>query len=71
MLCVASNTDFLYLPPAPEPPPPAPIPLQDALKYAVTLDHQYVEVYGDDIKLDVDQPVLQAQGVKLKANLPP
>jgi hypothetical protein len=71
MLCVASNTDFLYLPPAPNPPPPAPIPLQDALEFAVTLDHQYVEIYGDDIKLDVDQPVLQAEGVKLKANLPP
>jgi hypothetical protein len=71
MLCVASNTDFLYLPPAPSPPPPAPIPLQDALEYAVTLDHQYVEIYGNDIKLDVDQPVLQTEGIKLKANLPP
>jgi glycosyl hydrolase family 42 (putative beta-galactosidase) len=71
MLCVASNTDFLYVAPAPDPPPPAPIPLQDALEYAVTLDHQYVEIYGEDIKLDVAQPVLQAEGVKLKANLPP
>jgi hypothetical protein len=45
--------------------------LQDALEFAVTLDHQYVEIYGDDIKLDIDQPVLQAEGIKLKANLPP
>ena len=70
MLCVASNTDFLYLPPAPQPPPPAPIPLQDALEYAVTLDHQYVEIYGDDVNLNVQQPVLQTEGIKLKANLP-
>gem|GEM_PF-2034615 len=71
MLCVASNTDFLYLPPAPVPPPPAPIPLQDALEFAVTLGHQYVEIYGDDIKLDIDQPVLETEGAKLEANLPP
>jgi hypothetical protein len=71
MLVVASDPADLYLPPAPNPLPSPPIPLQDALEYAVTLDHQYVEIYGSDIQLDVDQPVLQAEGVKLKANLPP
>ena len=71
MLCVASNPALLYASPAPSPLPSAPIPLQDALENAVSLGHQYVEVYGSDIKLAVDQPVLQAEGVKLKANLPP
>jgi Beta-galactosidase len=70
MLCVASDPAQLYVPPAPDPLPSAPIPLQDALENAVSGGSQYVEVYGNDIKLDVDQPVLQAEGIKLKANLP-
>jgi hypothetical protein len=70
MLCVASNAAQLYVPPPPNPLPLAPIPLQDALENAVSGGNQYVEVYGTDTKLAVDQPVLQAESIKLKANLP-
>jgi len=34
------------------------------------LDGQYVEIYGTDIKLDIDQTVLAIEGAKLEANLP-
>jgi len=70
MLCLASDAARLYVNPDPVPLPPAPIPLQDALEHGVTLDGQYVEIYGTDIKLDIDQTVLAIEGAKLEANLP-
>src|SRR5439155_636194 len=42
----------------------------DALENGVSLDAQYVEVYKSDLELGIDWPVLAAEGVKLKANLP-
>ncbi len=70
MLCVASDAARLYVDPDPNPLPLAPIPLQDALENAVSGGQQYVEVYGTDTKLAVDQTVLHTEGIKLKANLP-
>ena len=70
MLCLASDAARLYVNPDPVPLPPAPIPLQDALEHGVTLDGQYVEIYGTDIKLDIDQTVLAIEGARLEANLP-
>jgi Beta-galactosidase len=70
MLCVASDAARLYEDPDPVPLPLAPIPLQDALENGVSLNGQYVEIYGTDIKLDIDQPVLAIEGAKLEANLP-
>jgi hypothetical protein len=60
----------LYKDPDPVPMPPAPIPLRDALENGVSLGSQYVEVYKSDLELGIQQPVLAAEGVKLKANLP-
>ena len=70
MLCAASDAARLYVDPDPVPLPQAPIPLQDALENAVSGGNQYVEVYGTDTKLAVDQTVLHTEGIKLKANLP-
>jgi hypothetical protein len=70
MLVVSTDAANLYVPPPPDPLPPAPIPLQDALENGVSLGSQYVEIYGNDIKADINQDVLATEGVKLKANLP-
>ena len=71
MLCVASDAARLYVDPDPVPLPAAPIPLQDALENGVSLGSQYVEVYQSDLSLDIAQDVLAAEGIKLKANVPP
>ncbi len=69
MVCRASDAARLYLDPDPDPLPPAPIPLQDALERGVTLGGKYVEVYDDDLYLDISQPVIAAERLKLKANV--
>jgi Beta-galactosidase len=71
MLCVASDAARLYEDPDPIPLPLPPIPLQDALENAVSLDGQYVEIYGSDLTPPLNQTVLAIEGAKLKANLPP
>jgi hypothetical protein len=72
MICVASDVQRLYgYPNPPYNALPAPAPLQDALENAVSLRGQYVEVYGADINLPLDQTVLATEGAKLKGNLPP
>ena len=70
MLCVASDAARLYVDPDPVPLPLAPIPLRDALENAVSLDGQYVEVYGSDLTPDINQTVLAIEGARLKANVP-
>jgi hypothetical protein len=71
MICAAiDDPATLYEDPDPVPMPSPPIPLQDALENGVSLGAQYVEVYSDDLELEIDWPVLAAEGVKLKANLP-
>jgi hypothetical protein len=70
MLCVASDAARLYVDPDPVPLPLPPIPLRDALENAVSLDGQYVEVYGSDLTPEINQTVLAIEGARLKANLP-
>lgn len=71
MICSAvDDPATLYKDPDPVPMPTPPIPLQDALENGVSLGSQYVEVYKTDLELGIDWPVLTAEGVKLKANLP-
>src|SRR5436305_1563247 len=71
MICAAiDDPATLYQDPDALPLPSPPIPLQDALENGVTLRAQYVEVYGTDLELEIDWPVLAAESVKLKSNLP-
>src|SRR5262249_51031999 len=71
MICSAvDDPATLYKDPDPVPMPTPPVPLQDALENGVSLGSQYVEVYKTDLELEIDWPVLTAEGAKLKADLP-
>ena len=71
MICPAiDDPATLYKDPDPVPMPLPPIPLRDALENGVSSGSQYVEVYRTDLEVDIQQPVLAAEGVQLKDNLP-
>ena len=70
MICIASDVQRLYGYPTPAYDPPAPTPLQDALENGITLQGQFIEVYGNDLNVPENQSVLTKEAESLKKNLP-
>ncbi len=70
MICVATDVQRLYGNPMPAYDPPAPTPLQDALENGITLQGQFIEVYGNDLNVTENQSVLTKEAESLKKNLP-